>query len=64
MCAEPRISLMAAGELRDLLTALERGQGPTAIAALMAIDAESWHAIEQRLAAIGTDLRAALHHLV
>jgi hypothetical protein len=56
----PRISLMAAGELRDVLTALDLGKGPTAIAGLMAIDAESWQAIEQRLNAVGADLRTVL----
>ncbi|WP_171166818.1 hypothetical protein [Streptomyces sp. I05A-00742] len=56
----PRISLMAAAELRDVLTALERGKGPIAIAALMAIDPDSWEAIEHRLAAVGGDLRALL----
>lgn len=55
------ISLMASGELRDALTAIEEGKGPAAVAALMAIDAESWHAIEHRLAAvIGGDLRSLL----
>jgi hypothetical protein len=65
--APPRISLMAAGELRDVLTALELGQGPTAIAGLMAIDPASWQAIEQRLTALGGDLRQLLEragHLV
>lgn len=72
--ASTRISLMAVAELRDVLTALERGQGPTAVAALMSIDPESWQAIEQRLAAVGGDLRTVLlatapgtpvlHHLV
>ncbi|WP_327368683.1 hypothetical protein [Streptomyces sp. NBC_01217] len=57
----PHISLMAAGELRDALTAIEEGKGPAAVAALMAIDPVSWQAIEHRLAAvIGTDLRALL----
>ncbi|MEW2518764.1 hypothetical protein [Actinacidiphila alni] len=58
--ATPHLSLMAVGELRDVLTALELGQGPTAVAGLVAIDAESWQAIEQRLAAVGGDLRAVL----
>ncbi|RLV01339.1 hypothetical protein CTZ27_12620 [Streptomyces griseocarneus] len=59
--APPRISLMASGELRDALTAIERGKGPTAIAALMAIDPTSWAAIDQRLSAlIGSDLRTLL----
>lgn len=60
-----RISLMASGELRDALTAIEEGKGPAAIAALMAIDPASWQAIEHRLqAVIGTDLRALLLHTV
>lgn len=55
------ISLMASGELRDALTAIEEGKGPAAIAALMAIDSVSWQAIEHRLGAvIGSDLRALL----
>lgn len=58
--ARPRISLMALADLRDALTALELGQAPTAITALMAIDAESWRAVEQRLAAAGGDLRTLL----
>jgi hypothetical protein len=40
---------MAAAELRDALTALRLGRPDTALAALMAIDARSWQAIEQRL---------------
>lgn len=59
--APPRISLMASGELRDALTAIEEGKGPTAVAALMAIDSESWQAIEHRLVAVvGNDLRELL----
>lgn len=59
--APPHISLMAAGELRDALKAIEEGRGPAAIASLMAIDPESWQAIEQRLVAVvGSDLRALL----
>lgn len=55
------LSLMAAAELRDALTAIKEGKGPAAIAALMAIDAESWRAIEHRLAAVlGSDLRNLL----
>ncbi|MFI5703648.1 hypothetical protein ACIA78_26825 [Streptomyces xanthochromogenes] len=57
----PRISKMAAGELRDALMAIELGHGPTAVAALMAIDEESWQGIEKRLAAlVGDDLRSLL----
>ncbi|WP_329177094.1 hypothetical protein [Streptomyces sp. NBC_01477] len=61
--APPRISLMAAAEVRDILTALQLGQSATAIAGLMAIDADSWQAIEQRLAALDGDLPAALRSL-
>ncbi|GGO58344.1 hypothetical protein GCM10012287_56290 [Streptomyces daqingensis] len=56
----PQISLKAAGELRDALTALQRGNAPHAIGALMAIDAESWTAMEARLSAVGGDLRELL----
>jgi hypothetical protein len=54
------ISLTAAGELRDALTALQRGNAPVAVAALMAIDADSWAAMEARLASVGGDLRELL----
>ncbi|WP_328914646.1 MULTISPECIES: hypothetical protein [unclassified Streptomyces] len=63
MCVQtsaPRLSFMAVGDLRDALTALERGEGPTAIAALMSIDAESWRVVEHRLAVVGGDLRQLL----
>jgi hypothetical protein len=57
----PRISLMACGELRDALTAIEEGKTPAAVAALMAIDPASWHGIEKRLTAmVGNDLRTLL----
>ncbi|MEW2548886.1 hypothetical protein AB0910_24465 [Streptomyces sp. NPDC047002] len=57
----PHISLMASGDLRDALEAIEEGRGPAAVASLMAIDAVSWQALEERLVAlIGTDLRALL----
>ncbi|SCK12643.1 hypothetical protein [Streptomyces sp. WMMB 322] len=55
-----QISLTAAGELRDALSALQRGNAPVAVSALMAIDAESWAAMEARLAAVGGDLRELL----
>ncbi|HEY8981572.1 MAG TPA: hypothetical protein VIU15_18545 [Streptomyces sp.] len=59
--AQQPISLMAIGELRDALTAIDEGKGPAAVAALLAIDPESWQAIEHRLAAlIGGDLRELL----
>lgn len=51
-----RISLMAAGELRDALSAMERGDHAAAAAGLMAIDPTSWEGIERRLAALGGSL--------
>lgn len=62
MCtnAESGISLMAAGELRDVLDALERGSAPRAAAALMSIDPASWAAMEARLSALGGNLRELL----
>ncbi|MEU2722739.1 hypothetical protein [Streptomyces smyrnaeus] len=50
------ITLMAAGELRDALTAAQHGDRPAALAALMAIDADSWQAISDRLNALGGSL--------
>lgn len=58
--ASASISLTAAGELRDALTALQRGNAPVAVSALMAIDSETWAAMEARLAAVGGDLRELL----
>lgn len=51
-----RITLMAAGELRDALAALERGDEAAAVYGLMCIDAGSWDAIEARLSALGGSL--------
>jgi hypothetical protein len=56
-----RISLMAAGELRDALEAHQRGDTAAAVYGLMSIDAESWQAIEQRLAALGGTLAELLN---
>jgi hypothetical protein len=56
-----RISLMAAGELRDALAAHRRGDTAAAVYGLMSIDPESWHAIEQRLAALGGTLAQLLN---
>jgi hypothetical protein len=61
MAAE--ISLMAAGDLRDALTAAERGDAPAAIGALMSIDATSWEGIRNRLADLGATLPELLTHL-
>ncbi|GAB2915515.1 hypothetical protein [Streptomyces mayteni] len=55
-----RIALMAAAELRDALDAHLRGDVVTATAALMNIDAESWAAIERRLALLGGSLAELL----
>lgn len=61
MCATaPRISLTAAGDFRDALAALGRGNAPAAAASLMAIDDESWTAMQDRLDALGGDLRDLL----
>ncbi|PGH49308.1 hypothetical protein [Streptomyces sp. Ru87] len=51
-----RITLMAAGELRDALDAHARGDLPAAVYGLMSIDPDSWQAIAERLAAIGGTL--------
>lgn len=53
---ERRITLMAAGELRNAIDAISRGDRAAAAAAVMSIDAESWQAIETRLAALGDSL--------
>ena len=58
-----RITLMAAGELRDALAAYARGDVPAALDALMSIDPESWQAIEDRLAALGGTLPELLSNL-
>lgn len=55
-----RPTLMAVGDLRDAVSALERGEVPTAVAALMAIDNDSWNAMERRVATVGGDLRGLL----
>ncbi|MCF3102960.1 hypothetical protein IPZ58_15370 [Streptomyces roseoverticillatus] len=55
------ITLMAAGHLRDALTAHARGDLPIAISALMSIDPESWQAIEHRLALLGGTAADLLH---
>jgi hypothetical protein len=55
------ITLMAAGELRTALDAFERGQTAAAVSGLMAIDPDSWHAIETRLAALGRSIPELLN---
>ena len=59
--ATERISLTAAGELRDALTALEHGDAPAAVAALMAISTDEWTAIDHRLKTLGGSLRELVH---
>jgi hypothetical protein len=56
-----RITLMAAGELRDALDAHQRGDTAAAVYGLMSIDPESWQAIETRLAALGGTLTELLN---
>jgi hypothetical protein len=51
---------LAATHLREALEAATNGQGPKAIAALMAIDADSWVGLENRLNILGTNLAAVL----
>ncbi|WP_406343278.1 hypothetical protein [Streptomyces sp. NBC_00648] len=55
-----RPTLMAVSDLRDAVSALERGEVSIAVAALMAIDSDSWDAMERRVAAVGGDLRGLL----
>jgi hypothetical protein len=51
---------LAAAHLREALDAAATGQGAKAITALMQIDADSWVGIDNRLAALGTDLASVL----
>ncbi|MEE1929834.1 hypothetical protein V1J52_16865 [Streptomyces sp. TRM 70351] len=55
-----RISLMAAGELRDAIAAVQRGDTASAAYALASIDPDSWHAIEHRLNTLGGEIAALL----
>ncbi|GGP01290.1 hypothetical protein [Wenjunlia tyrosinilytica] len=60
---EPQINLLAAVAVRELCEAVQRGELPAAVGALMSIDAASWTAIQPRLAAFGAtwpDLLAAM----
>ncbi|WP_049580233.1 hypothetical protein [Streptomyces sp. SBT349] len=60
MTTHGRITLMAAGELRDAIDAHRRGDTAAAVHALMSIDPESWHAIEHRLNILGGTLTELL----
>lgn len=53
MPAPGRISLMAAGELRDAIAAYQRGDTAAFACAIASIDPESWAAIERRLGTLG-----------
>ncbi|MBW1604188.1 hypothetical protein JJV70_19205 [Streptomyces sp. JJ66] len=55
-----RITLMAAGELRDAINAARRGDTAAAAYALASIDRQSWAAIEHRLGACGGSVAALL----
>ncbi|MEU6340677.1 hypothetical protein ABZ883_06970 [Streptomyces sp. NPDC046977] len=56
-----RISLTAAGDLRDAIDAHHRGDTAAALYGLMSIDPESWHAIQARLNALGGTLAELLN---
>ncbi|MFF2749504.1 hypothetical protein ACFVVA_28680 [Kitasatospora sp. NPDC058048] len=62
MTAPAPIRPLAAAHLREALQAAADREPATALAALMHIDPDSWQAIEQRLAALGTDLLDVLAH--
>jgi hypothetical protein len=51
---------LAATHLREALEAAAAGRGAQAVAALMAIDADSWVGLENRLSVLGTDLAKIL----
>jgi len=51
--APPTIRPLAAAHFRDALTATQAGDTATAVGALLAIDAESWQGITDRLNALG-----------
>ena len=51
--APPPIRPLAAVHFRDALTATRTGDTPAAVAALLAIDNESWQGITARLDSVG-----------
>ena len=57
------ITLMAAASLRDALNAAQRGETAAATAGLMSIDADSWQAIQQRIASLGGSVPGILADL-
>ncbi|MEU9132820.1 hypothetical protein AB0D08_32735 [Kitasatospora sp. NPDC048540] len=61
MTAARTIRPLAAVHLREAMTATANHDGPAALAALMHIDAESWQAINARLAQLGTDILTVLN---
>ncbi|WP_172383575.1 hypothetical protein [Streptomyces sp. MNP-20] len=56
------ITLMAAADLRDALTAAQSGDLPAAAHHLCSIDPVSWQGITERLAAVGACLPDLLTH--
>ncbi|MEE1788958.1 hypothetical protein PUR71_39570 [Streptomyces sp. SP17BM10] len=56
MTAPAAIRPLAAVHLREALTAAANSEPAAALAALMHIDPDSWTAIQQRAALLGTDL--------
>jgi predicted TPR repeat methyltransferase len=56
----PDIRPLAAVHFREALAAAGDRDAAAALAALMHIDAESWQAIEHRLAVLGTTVLGAL----
>lgn len=57
------VSMSAVGHFREALEAMQHGDRVTVASALMAIDPQSWQAIEARLAILGTTLPAFLAEL-
>ncbi|WP_327067810.1 hypothetical protein [Kitasatospora sp. NBC_01302] len=60
MTAPSAIRPLAAAHFTDALTAAADQQPTAALAALMRIDPQSWTAIEQRCAALGTSVIDAI----
>ncbi|MCD0482797.1 hypothetical protein LO771_10400 [Streptacidiphilus sp. ASG 303] len=56
----PSVRPLAAAHFKDALRALESGNRPAAVRALLDIDPESWTGIEHRLALLGEDLAVLL----
>ncbi|AXK35890.1 hypothetical protein DVA86_27960 [Streptomyces armeniacus] len=63
LTAPGAVSMTAVGHFREALEAMQHGDRVGAASALMAIDPQSWHGIETRLAILGTTLPAFLAEL-